>query len=79
MYIISGFIAFNLTWLTNCIYTQYAVEQLYLMLLLNRILSLCGRGLYFAGKDSHVFRPMITAFCLPIKDNHACTQFIEMI
>ena len=38
----------------------------YLNFLLKMMLSLCGRGLYFAGMDSQVLRPMITAFCFPV-------------
>ena len=41
---------------------------MYLSFLLNTILSLSGRGLYFSGMDSHVLRPMITAFCFPIAE-----------
>ena len=50
-----------LTWLS-----AVSSEQLYLIFLLNIMLSRSGRGLYFFGMDSHVFRPIITAFCFPL-------------
>ena len=34
------------------------------VLRVNTILSRCGRGRYLSGIDSHVFLPMMTAFCL---------------
>ena len=53
------------------VYNNYLILLLttyedYLIFLLNTILSRRGRGLYFFGIDSHVFRPIITAFCFPV-------------
>lgn len=53
-----------LHWILNKL-TLNMKQSLYLKVLLNKMFILWGRGLYLAGMDSHVLRPMITAFCFP--------------
>ncbi len=48
---------------------------------LRTTLYLFFSGLYFAGMDSHVLRPMITAFCLSashkdLKDEHTASSLL---
>ena len=59
----------NIPFLASVLCTRESMKIItvysYLLLVLRTMLYLSLSGLSLAGIDSHVFLPMITAFCLP--------------